>query len=387
MAFSGGTYTLPAGNPVVSGTTIESSWANTTLSDIATALSTCVLKDGTQTIAANLPMAGFKFTGLGAGSSANDSVRMVQVQNGAISYLTGTAGTNTITATGNPTVTALAAGQAFKFIPAATNTGATTLQIDATAATNIFWNGAALGGGELRINVPVEVFYDGTQYQLIASAAMLNSGNVVDSSFVIKDNNDPTKQMMFQVSGVAAGTTSILTVITGSYSVVGDTTTQTLTNKTLTAPTITSGKLDVLVTGSAIATQADQETATAVNLIVSPGRQQFHPSAIKAWGSVATPTTVQQSYPATGVSVVANASGNFTITHGVAFSTLTYSVSVVALEATTTPILSQVSARTTNTFTVLFNTFVNAPVNGTPVVTSGIPITPAGFMYQIVGDL
>ena len=33
-----GTYSLPSGNPVVSGTLIEASWANTTLSDIATAL-------------------------------------------------------------------------------------------------------------------------------------------------------------------------------------------------------------------------------------------------------------------------------------------------------------------------------------------------------------
>ena len=29
-----GTYTLPAGNPVVTGTAITSSWANTSLSDI-----------------------------------------------------------------------------------------------------------------------------------------------------------------------------------------------------------------------------------------------------------------------------------------------------------------------------------------------------------------
>ena len=33
-----GTYTLPVGNPVVSGTTITSAWANSTLTDIATAL-------------------------------------------------------------------------------------------------------------------------------------------------------------------------------------------------------------------------------------------------------------------------------------------------------------------------------------------------------------
>lgn len=39
MAFSNGTYTLYSpGNPVVSGTTIASAWANGTLSDIGTAL-------------------------------------------------------------------------------------------------------------------------------------------------------------------------------------------------------------------------------------------------------------------------------------------------------------------------------------------------------------
>ena len=38
MAFSNGTYSLASGNPVVTGTTISSTWANNTLNDIATAL-------------------------------------------------------------------------------------------------------------------------------------------------------------------------------------------------------------------------------------------------------------------------------------------------------------------------------------------------------------
>jgi hypothetical protein len=41
-----GTYTLPAGNPVVTGTTISSTWANNTLTDIATALSNSIAADG-----------------------------------------------------------------------------------------------------------------------------------------------------------------------------------------------------------------------------------------------------------------------------------------------------------------------------------------------------
>ena len=80
MAFSSGTFSLyTPGNPVVTGTTIASSWANNTLTQIATGLTTCVLKDGTQTITANIPMAGFIFTGLGAADANGESVRFEQV--------------------------------------------------------------------------------------------------------------------------------------------------------------------------------------------------------------------------------------------------------------------------------------------------------------------
>jgi len=41
-----GTYTLPAGNPVVTNTTISSTWANSTLTDIASALTGSVAADG-----------------------------------------------------------------------------------------------------------------------------------------------------------------------------------------------------------------------------------------------------------------------------------------------------------------------------------------------------
>ena len=41
-----GTYSLPAGNPVVTGTTISSVWANSTLSDMANALTQSVATDG-----------------------------------------------------------------------------------------------------------------------------------------------------------------------------------------------------------------------------------------------------------------------------------------------------------------------------------------------------
>lgn len=65
---------------MVTGTTISSTTNNNTLSDIASnGLTLCVLKDGSQTITADIPMSSFKLTGLAAGSTAGDSVRYQQV--------------------------------------------------------------------------------------------------------------------------------------------------------------------------------------------------------------------------------------------------------------------------------------------------------------------
>jgi hypothetical protein len=74
-----GTYSLPAGNPVVTGTTISSTVQNNTTSDIATALTNSIAKDGQTTPTANLPLGGFKLTGLAAGSVAGDSLRYEQL--------------------------------------------------------------------------------------------------------------------------------------------------------------------------------------------------------------------------------------------------------------------------------------------------------------------
>jgi hypothetical protein len=74
-----GSYSLPAGNPVTTGTNIRSTWANNTLSDIATALTGSVAKDGQTTMTGNLPMGGFKVTGLSAGTTAGDSARFEQL--------------------------------------------------------------------------------------------------------------------------------------------------------------------------------------------------------------------------------------------------------------------------------------------------------------------
>lgn len=74
-----GTYILPVGNPVVTGTTITSNWANTTLSDMATALTGSVAADGQTPITGNIQMGGNKITGMADGSAATDAATVAQV--------------------------------------------------------------------------------------------------------------------------------------------------------------------------------------------------------------------------------------------------------------------------------------------------------------------
>jgi len=70
-----GTYIRPAGQPVVAGTDILDTTFNTYTADVATALTDCVTRDGQSPATANIPMGGFKITGLAAGTGAGDSIR------------------------------------------------------------------------------------------------------------------------------------------------------------------------------------------------------------------------------------------------------------------------------------------------------------------------
>jgi hypothetical protein len=74
-----GTYTLPAGNPVVTGTTISSTWGNTTLTDIATALTGSLASDGQTTATGNLKMGANRITGLADGIASTDAASITQV--------------------------------------------------------------------------------------------------------------------------------------------------------------------------------------------------------------------------------------------------------------------------------------------------------------------
>ena len=178
MARNGaGTYTLPAGNPVTTGTTISSTWANNTLNDIASGLTTSLAYDGQTLPVANLPMNTYAHTGVGNATVRTMYAAAGQVQDGTFQYLTSVSGTNTVTATAPISMTALVAGQVFRFIAAATNTGGVTLNINSLGAKAITKNGTtALTANDILINSAIEVIYDGTQFQLVNPAVSIPAG-------------------------------------------------------------------------------------------------------------------------------------------------------------------------------------------------------------------
>lgn len=157
------------------GVKIQASRMDAEMDGFATGLSTCVLKDGTQTITANIPMSSFKFTGLAAGSTAGDSVRYEQVFGGsaAASFLD----TTTFVDTGDDTKKVrLDAGG----ITTATTRVLTAPDFDGTIATT--------GGTET-----------------------LTNKSLSDSTTSFVDNSDNTKALQFQCSGITTSTTRTVT--------------------------------------------------------------------------------------------------------------------------------------------------------------------------------
>ena len=73
-----GVYSLPPSNPVITGTTISSTWANNTMNDIAAALTDSVAADGQTPMTGNLDLNTHKVVNLVAGSASGEAVEFAQ---------------------------------------------------------------------------------------------------------------------------------------------------------------------------------------------------------------------------------------------------------------------------------------------------------------------
>lgn len=171
MPYNGsGAYEAPANswNPAIGGTTIDSADFNSLLSDLETALSSVVTKDGQTTITANLPMSGFKHTGVNPNSgntSRTEYASGATLQDGAPLDAGLTAGSSTVyTATLTPPIAAYADKQCFRVQIDETCGATPTIDFNSVGAKKMYFNVAGsavqVTTGDLLANQILILRYD-----------------------------------------------------------------------------------------------------------------------------------------------------------------------------------------------------------------------------------
>ncbi len=192
-----------------------------------------ILVDGSTDPIANLPMAGFKHTGVGAAANLTDYARTDQVQNSAFSVLGTVAGTvNEITALASPTPSAYLAGQRFSFVAAGANTGPVTINISNLGVKSITKNGpAALVTGDIVPGAVISIEYDGNRFQLLGHAAtavtaqprknaIINSGCQVKQRYAVTVTNIP-QFVVDRIETYAGGTVTAGTIDQAETTLLG----------------------------------------------------------------------------------------------------------------------------------------------------------------------
>jgi hypothetical protein len=177
MSFDGsGTFTL-AEAAFVYDTVISETAMNSNLSDIATGLTTVITKTGVTTPTANLPMGGYKHTGLGVGSAQNDGATLRQIQASAFCFVASDTGAaNAYVIAPAPAIATYVAGQRFSFISANASTGASTVNVNALGVKAVEYQGVALTGAEIKAGSTIFIEYDGTAFQMLSPSNLDDSG-------------------------------------------------------------------------------------------------------------------------------------------------------------------------------------------------------------------
>lgn len=162
-----GVYTLPASNPVVPLTVITSQWANTTMSDVANALTNSIAANGVTLPTANLPMGGFRHTGVGLATQYNHYARADQVQQAYFAKATDVAANVGQTAYtcnlpfGSGGITALVHQQPMTFTPNVINLGPASISVNGGAfAPIVNPDNTPIQANRLLANTPVAMMWN-----------------------------------------------------------------------------------------------------------------------------------------------------------------------------------------------------------------------------------
>lgn len=232
------------------------------MNGFATGLSTCITKDGQTTVTANLPMATFRHTGVGAASSRTDYSRLDQAQDGKLAWADGGGSADAITASYTIPITSLADGQlCYVRATAANATTTPTFSPSALTARTIVKNGGqALVAGDISGDGHELVLrYDltNTRWELLNPKApasvpftFASSSAPASMEFAEDTDNGTNKVTITSPSSLASDVTVTWPDATGTLATLAGT--ETLTNKTISGAsnTITSIPVSALNSGT-----------------------------------------------------------------------------------------------------------------------------------------
>lgn len=266
-----------------------------------------------------------------APSTVNDSARAMMaaiaawyalIDSGTVSNGTVGGTADAITLVCSPTVDTAAAGQRYLFKAGGTNTTAVTLQVDSTTAAALRYKDVALVAGDIVTNDWILCVFDGTRYQMLnpprlsgqatdyatdttggdvadlfyfADASQGNASNKVTvqklldnalTSLTADTSPDVADSLLtYDASATAAKTTTITNFYKSINALTADAAPDGSADYVATYDASASGGKKVLIQSFA-ATQAQQEAGTVITNFVTPGRQQYHDSAAKAWSAI-----------------------------------------------------------------------------------------------------
>lgn len=165
-----GQYVLPPSNPVISGTVIESDWANDTMADLANAITQSLSYDGQTVPIADLPMGGFRHINVGAPTSRTQYATLGMVQDGNHQRVQVVSGVDNIVGTLVGGATAYTPGAIISLFAPATNTGPMTLNYNGIGARSLVdANSVPLAPGDVQAGDFLTAIYTGTEFRLITA--------------------------------------------------------------------------------------------------------------------------------------------------------------------------------------------------------------------------
>lgn len=163
------------------------------------------------------------------------------------------------------------------------------------------------------------------QFDLIINWLMAALNSSTGHTHSGSGNNGPLLSSSAVTTTFGNGFTTV-TAASGDYVMVAsDVSDSNKTKKALVSDIVT-------LAAPTAAAQSDQETATSTTLMVTPGRQQYHPSSAKAW-CYFNGTTAGTNAPTAGynvTSVTRNSAGNYTVNFTTSMSSTSYCILAIA---------------------------------------------------------